>query len=206
MRYLLLILLTISTAFAQKQMLVQYRWGSSTPPAVEDTLNDLSAFSTYFTTRAGAFGQNAGTVYPNSSGNECGAYFTTWDGGNDQHVEVILSGLESGYVAIGAAVRVSTAGDVNYYGIYTSDDVGADRIQLFKVTAGSWSAIGAYSNASSVGDTLKLEIEGTTLKAWLNSTQLYSGTQSDFSTGMPGVAGYGQSGNAHITEFRCYVP
>ena len=197
MKRLLLILLLTTPLVAQKYMLVQYRWGS-TPPATQDSTDELSNLDG-FTSVRGSLAQLDGEVEANQAGDETAYYFTNWSGSEPDHLsQVIVSGLVSD-VYIGPAVRVDESDiefERDYYGFYVSNGLA----EVFKVINDSYTNITSPDISVSNGDTLKLQIVGTTLTAWHNSTQVYSGTQSDLSDGRPGIAAYGD-GASKITKW-----
>jgi hypothetical protein len=207
MRILLLtILFTIAINAQSVVPFILSSTSGAAPPAGEDTVDELNSMS-LFTNIWGTWTQGTGEVYSGDNTDAC-MYRTSWTG-NDQKAQVILSIVGSAYNMGGVAVRASgTSGsNATYYLLYANSTGTTDKTQLGQYVNGTWTSIGNYSNEPSINDTLKLQIVGTTLTAWLNSTQLYSGTQSDISTGKPGVCAYGNYGGtiSRMTKFIATV-
>lgn len=121
---------------------------------------------------------------------ECAArYAGTYP--NDHFAEAALSAVAAvANARIGVAVRCATDASANYYGLYYDHDAG--ETYLFKVVAGAWTQLGASFTAGlSVGDTLRLDVTGTTLTYLLNGVSQGTRSDSDLSSGSPGVAGKG---------------
>jgi hypothetical protein len=112
------------------------------------------------------------------------AYWTGSTLANDQYSEIVLAALPAGHEAI-AAVRVTDVG--NFYGLR----VKTDTFEIFKVVAGtSTTLLDLGLPYPDVGNTVRLEISGTTLKAYLNGTLRNQTTDSALTGGSPGLAVY----------------
>jgi hypothetical protein len=93
----------------------------------------------------------------------------------------------------GIICRGSTSGNnISGYGI----EISATKIDLvsydnwgFSYLAGAPSRdiIGNWTNTISIGDIIKVEAIGTAIKAYVNGTERISATDSDNSSGQPGV-------------------
>ena len=119
-------------------------------------------------------------------------YNATFD--EDQWAQLTFDAVGSNSY-LGPAVRCQ--GTATYYGYFADN---ATRY-LFSSVGGSWTQVavsGAYS--PSVGDTMRLEVEGTTLRCYWNGsldTSLTGGTgiftDANISGGTPGICGYAYS-------------
>jgi hypothetical protein len=108
----------------------------------------------------------------------------------DQYAEAtwIETSAQSG-LEVGVAVRCSDTAET-YYGFYGNS--GAGNSYLFKVVnGGSWTQIGAARSGFQNGDRIRLEVEGTSLRCYINDVQEgATETDSDISSGYPGICGY----------------
>jgi pectate lyase len=114
---------------------------------------------------------------------------TTW---TDQVVEARVKAIQfvgsSEYVAIAARVQNAT----NYYYLSLRD---ANKLELNKVVAGSKRSLASTSFTVNTNTwyTLRLEIQGSTLRGFVNGTQHLSVTDSQFTSGRAGVTTYNAS-------------
>ncbi|MHA1400148.1 MAG: LamG domain-containing protein [Candidatus Heimdallarchaeaceae archaeon] len=91
------------------------------------------------------------------------------------------------------AVRIQD--EDNYYAVRFNTQV----FQLYKVVGGTATALGSAQGAvASNGDTIKLEIDGTTLTAYINGSSQQSETVTDHSSA--GKAGVGMGANVVVTD------
>jgi hypothetical protein len=119
-------------------------------------------------------------------------HVSVWAGaalGADHEVQVTLGNLQNATRYGGGVVRWSgTSG----YAFITDGSSGAGHTELAKWTSGSYSVLQAIATTFSNGDVLKLTVSGTTLRCYKNGAQVGADeTDSDFSTGQPGVETYG---------------
>ena len=110
-----------------------------------------------------------------------------WSGSslsNNQYSEVIMSALPASHQVI-AAVRVADAS--NFYGLRAT----TTSFEIFEVVSGTPATLldlGApYPTAT---DTIRLEVSGTTLKAYINGVLRNQTTDSSLASGSPGVSVY----------------
>lgn len=114
---------------------------------------------------------------------------TSW---GDQAVEARVKALafvgSSEYVAIAARVQNST----NYYYLSLRD---ANKVELNKVAAGSRQLLASKSFTVSTNTwyTLRLEVQGSTLRGFVNGVQQLSATDTQFAAGRAGVTTYNAS-------------
>ncbi len=133
-----------------------------------------------------------------SSSNENLSYYSGagWTGGNDHYSEVILNTVQSAHDG-GPTCRTSgtSAANANCYIFVINDDDAAKTlpntfsIALYKQVTGSFTQIGSSVTGVSiaVNDLIRLEVQGTALRGFVNGVQKISGTDSSLSTGNPGL-------------------
>jgi hypothetical protein len=155
--------------------------------------NGWNDFSNGFTT-------NSQRVYPILVNNGSSYHVATSCAGGyeaGQYAQFKISGATTtSSAAIGVAVRGNAYG-INGYALVVFGG-GASRINigLWKITNGAQSAITPTSSfpIPAIGDVLRLEVQGDTLTVYNNGVSLGSWTDSDFTTGAPGIAGgYGNT-------------
>ena len=118
---------------------------------------------------------------------------------SDYSVEVIARSSASNY-GIGPAARCAGSSAVTYYAYLM---FGGDAAYLGEITAGgenildTGSAITANTNY-----TLRLEVEGSAIRGYLNGVLDVSATDASLSSGAPGIAAYGGGTSvAYITTW-----
>ena len=116
---------------------------------------------------------------------------------DDQYVTAIIEGFgfSNDYAAV--LMRVSTDYDDgatstrDHYGIRVRDDAGgspANRLtEIIKVVNGTLTVISSARHSWANGDQLEGEVEGTTIRAMKGGTVLFSATDTDLTTGNPGL-------------------
>lgn len=121
----------------------------------------------------------------------------------DQSSEVTITGAGA-FDYAGCVVRyAATGGGVGYMAYYSSDE---SRLYVKYYTGGAASSTIRLTTGFTManGDTLKLEVTGTTLKVYKNGTQVGADiTDSNVSSGQPGVA-Y-QNGNSNVTLITAWT-
>lgn len=113
--------------------------------------------------------------------NWCSARWTASTVAADQYSEITIGAL-SGGSGIGPMVRMKV--DFSYYYLY------ADGTWIFLqkiVSATAAVTLSTISQACVAGDVLRLEVEGTTLRTYWNTVLKDTKTDSDVSTGQPGI-------------------
>lgn len=111
------------------------------------------------------------------------AVYTATTFANDQYSESIISLLQAGKEAQ-ATCRSATSGAFNRYG-YAGYNTGAD---LYKVVASSYTFLQATGATFAVGDTIRIEAEGSTLRGKKNGVQQGTNqTDTSLTSGYPGA-------------------
>lgn len=153
----------------------------------------LQTYSANWTISAGAFQVLAASdvVCPYSNGVESGAFWNADAFAANQYAQGALTGIVDSGSAIGVAVRCTAGG--NYYGLYYGAGAGGG-LYLFKMVGGAWIEIASATvGIWSVGDVIRLEVEGTTLTPKRNGVLIAAiGTKTDssLSSGAAGLSGY----------------
>lgn len=96
---------------------------------------------------------------------------------------------------IGPAVRVSAGG--NYYGFYGDN---ASRY-LISVVGGTWTSLATLGTGFANNDVVRLEVEGTTLRAYINDVLWTSVTDSSLSSGSPGLTSWANNVDGRLDDF-----
>ena len=112
----------------------------------------------------------------------------------DHFAEVTITTVSSN-AFIGPAVRVSSGG--NYYGFYGDN---ASRY-LISVVGGTWTSLATTGTGFTNGDVVRLEVEGTTLRAYINSVLLTSVTDSSLSSGSAGLTSWANNVDGRLDDF-----
>lgn len=169
-------------------------------PASDNFNRSNGALGSDWTGTSGSLVINSNSVASNSSGAETAAGWNADAFANNQYSQVKITATTTGG-AVGPAVRVSLSGNVNYYGYYGSSSENSSGV--FKVVNGSWFDLsGAISGAGfAVNDVVRLEVEGTALRAYKNSTLVWSGTDSDISSGAAGICGYSNVSGMRLDDW-----
>lgn len=107
----------------------------------------------------------------------------TWP--NDQWAEVVVKALPSGSgEGIGPAVRMA-AGANSFYRILCN----ATGPEIWKTVAGVGNSLLFPGGGLAVGDRVRVEVVGTTIRVYVNGTLRGSVTDSDLASGSAGIAG-----------------
>lgn len=118
---------------------------------------------------------------------------------NDQYAKLEIGGLgffgatyRQGVVARCSA-DTNTAADM--YGYYVLDDGSSTRTTvLWKIVNGTQTTLDSASVAWANGDTIEIEVEGTTVRGLKNGAVIVSVTDTSLATGKPGFVVAGDSG------------
>jgi hypothetical protein len=150
----------------------------------------LQTYSANWTIQCGAFAINTNAFYANASGAEGAAYWNADVFANNQYAQCAHA-AEASTPHTGPAVRISTAasaGTTNdtYYGFYANS---IDR-QIFKNVAGTWTQFGSNGASPALNDVLRIEVEGTTIRCYVNGAGLVSNTDSAIASGAAGISGF----------------
>lgn len=149
---------------------------------------NLTAYSANWSLNDGNFQIETNAISP-EDGSECAARWSldTWD--PDQYSQITWLAVPNTYAAIGPALRLSTAGAATYYFWY------ADPTDEYygRFNTGTYTEFSSRSRVVGVGDVMRLEIDGTSISAFIDGVLQFSGPQTDSSiaSGAGGIAGYG---------------
>ena len=104
---------------------------------------------------------------------------------DDQWAQSVISNPGNGNG--GPAVRMATDANTMYCFICVFDN-----LWISKIVAGSFEVIEASTGAASftAGDVARLEVQGTTLRAYLNGALLITTTDGDIDSGRFGLTGF----------------
>jgi len=123
---------------------------------------------------------------PNYNRDALAYYSATWP--NDQYAQakITVSGSAGGGQGAGVAVRIDGTG-ANYYRAVI-DHAASNNVEVARVVSSSYTALGQRTTAFTDGDTLRLEVSGTTLTVKLNGSQLGATfSDSNISSGSAGI-------------------
>lgn len=137
-------------------------------------------------TGAGSWKIATNTAQPNAESSDAAEYWNADAFNNDQYSEAVLgvAATSAGGTGCGVAVRVA-AGAWTYYRAVAS----VNGTELAKFVAGSYTSIDSDATVWANGDTIRLEVEGTTLRVKRNGTTIAGLTNTDASiaSGSAGV-------------------
>jgi hypothetical protein len=159
----------------------------------------LPTYSASWThTTGAAFLINTNAVCCNSAGDS----LARWNADtfpNDQYAQgtIVATSVTSAF-GIGVAVRVSTAGPMSGYGVYG----GGNASEIVLLNAGSASTLGSVIAAWVVSDVVRAEMVGTTLTFKKNGTTVTTRTDSTFTSGAAGLAGYGVTTTFRLDDWE----
>ncbi len=108
----------------------------------------------------------------------------------------------------GLVARYSGPGDSNmYYGRLVDVGNGMVNAAIYRNLNGSWAQIGASTNVAAAGGDLIFQVEGSSLKLFLNGSVVAYGQDTVLKSGLSGIRAYGgatvadfQSGAATLTS------
>lgn len=159
----------------------------------------LTTYSAAWTLNSGNFDIQSNALCANAADTECGAHRNDETFDADQYSEAVIGALAGTVSWVGVAVRCATDGSENYYGFYGAGSAS----QVFKVVSGTWTQIGSDFPAFSPGDVVRLEVEGTTLRAYIDGVQQGSDlTDSALSAGAAGVCGYSDATTSSLASWE----
>ena len=114
-------------------------------------------------------------------------------------VEVTARSGGSSY-GIGPAARLAASSAVTCYGYVI---FGGDAAYLVEITAGAETILGTGSDiTANTNYTLRLEVDGSTIRCYLNGALDIEVTDASLNSGGPGIMGYGgNNANTYITTW-----
>jgi hypothetical protein len=119
---------------------------------------------------------------------------------NDQYAKATVGTLaaQTADYRCGVVARCSadidTTADYYGYNLYSDSGTGIYTTVLFKVVNGTYTALNTAAVAWANGDTIEIEVEGTTVRGLKNGVQTVSVTDSDLTSGKPGLLVAGDNG------------
>lgn len=150
----------------------------------------------------GSFSIASNVVSPADLGKDSGSLFSGTASITDQYAQGVLSvtGTVGGGCGMGVGVRMATS--VNYYRL-VGDHAASGNWELGKKVAGAYTAIWTgRTQAWSNGDTVYLQVVGTTLIGKIAGTAIgASATDSSLASGCPGVLYSDTTSAASIDSF-----
>jgi hypothetical protein len=159
----------------------------------------LTTYDSNYQNNSGALVINTNGVCPNAAGSECGV---RWNGDtfdDDQYSQATLAAKPaSDSFFIGVGVRHAAAGTASYYLYYTANT------QTFfgKLVTGTFTQFGSTMGGRTVGEVLRIEAEGTTIRAKVDGAQQASQSDSALTTGAAGLTGYDTSTTLRLDDWE----
>lgn len=127
----------------------------------------------------------------------------------DHYSEIVLNSVPSGGLLYFHYVMCRMAASAGCYLVTTAADVGANIIQLFAISnAGAFNQIGSDITLGAnfaANDTMRLEVQGTTLRVVYNSVTVRTATDSTWSTGQPAVGGWAQNSSSNVVFTKSWA-
>jgi hypothetical protein len=111
----------------------------------------------------------------------------------DQYAKGTINGLtyQSNYYRVGVTVRdsgdIDAAADCYFVQVFADGPGPNYTTQVGKIVNGTITTLDSTSRPWTNGDTVELEAEGSTLRAFRNGTQFYTTTDSSIANGKPGI-------------------
>ncbi|OGI65149.1 hypothetical protein A3A95_04190 [Candidatus Nomurabacteria bacterium RIFCSPLOWO2_01_FULL_39_18] len=171
--------------------------GGTLPQAF--TGSDATALTTYDSNWAllggsSAFAINTNAIHSNASATDTMAKWNIGSFNDNQYIEITLGALASGGY-IGGGVRLQS--DQSGYGAYSDSNTA---VKIIEWNAGT-PTTHYTGTAFSPGDVLRLEISGTNLTLKQNGTTVTNVSDSTYSSGRPGLVGYGNLTDTRGDDF-----
>lgn len=116
--------------------------------------------------------------------NHCVSYWSANTWVNDQYCQLTIGGAASRYH--GAVVR-HQSGSLSYYVMFAN--IAASQATIYRFDNGSGSLLGSVvgSIAWAAGDTMKLDVAGSTLTAYRNGGSIFTRSDATYTGGYPGI-------------------
>ena len=162
----------------------------ATDAFTDDDWTGLTTHSANWTLNGGGFDIYSNQVSPANVSDNSGAHWNAESFADDQYAEIVLSTTTTGFIYIGAAVRVASGATETYYGFYAN----SSDTKLVKLVAGSETQLGSDGAGLSADDVVRIEASGTTITPLVNDVeQDPPGAQTDatIESGSGGICGYG---------------
>ena len=136
----------------------------------------------------------SGQVVGTHSGSFSGSYRVDASYNHDQYSEITVTSSALS-ISVAPTVRAQSSGDL-YAGLYYNN-AGTYTLLIYKRVAGSWDQLGnSYvigSTPLAAGTKLRLVVSGTTLAFMQDGVERLTATDSDISSGAPGIEIWGNT-------------
>lgn len=139
-------------------------------------------------------------------GTDSRAYYNavTWPA--DQYAEIQTITATATDTGRGAVVRAQSGANSFYVATHNNNFTGTARLQIHRYSAGTANLLSNVVKTIVTSDLIRMEIEGSTLRAYINDVLQYGPTtDSTYSTGSAGLSIYADSGsvaNAELDNFE----
>lgn len=128
-----------------------------------DLFSGSGALSASWTNAINSLTKAAGWAIEGADDVDCLAFWNADSFGVDQSVTVTVGQLGSGTGYIGPAVRCDAASGGNCYNFNTDGSSGSGHSEFAKIINGTYSGLKVVAVTFTVGDTITLEVSGSTL-------------------------------------------
>lgn len=115
---------------------------------------------------------------------------------NDQFAEATITTVASN-AFIGVAVRCSTGSGGSYYGFYADNSTR----YLVRVVNGAYTSLATLGTGFANNDVVRLEVTGSTLSAYINGVLWTSTTDTNLTSGSPGLTSWANNTSARLDDF-----
>ena len=123
-------------------------------------------------------------------GSDCSEYWNPGGFSNDQFSQATVVSVTGGSVGgaegVGVSVRIST-GAQTYYRVVINA-AATSNVAITKMVAGTATHLAVITSAFSANDVLRLEADGSTLRAYKNGTFLFGTTDTSIASGNAGIS------------------
>ena len=133
------------------------------------------------------------TARCNGASAENASIYTPFTPSNDQWAEATVA-AQSNDAYIGPIVRGSTN---NYYIFYGDPNNRA----IYRLVSGTATNLASSASGFAINDVLRLEVEGTTLRAYINGSLWTSLTDSSLASGNAGIGTWSNNNQGHLDNF-----
>lgn len=150
--------------------------------------------------------QTADVVEVSSVGADAAAYWNADAFNNDQYAQIKVVTAAGTDRFVGCAVRTASGAQTFYQGGVFGALGGSVTTRIRKTVAGVNTTLGATGTATvNTGDTIKLEVSGTTITLYLNGVSVLSRTDSSIASGSAGIFLFTDSGGVGDAELDDFL-